>query len=489
MTIRLRLTLWYTAVLTATMIALGISLYLIISYQLYGSMKADLQALNKEVVQKARVVSYVSPQGIVRAINLPPLNAFRSHVYLQAIDSEGEIAERSSNLGYSQLPINVEVMKKVRSEQSPRFERIRVEGVSLLILNAPLIVEGGQYAGMLQVGTSVNSIESYLNTFKLLFTVATMVMILFAFSVGWFLARKALHPIEHVIAAAEQIEHGTDLDKRILYEGPSDEIGKLTQTINGMLARIQTMYQELEEAYRNQRRFVSDASHELRTPLTTIRGNVDLLEKVWRKTSEDTALATPEQIHFSMEAMHDIAAEAERMSRLVNDLLSLARADAGTQMHKEQVELRPVVEEVARRAGFLPRTADWIVGDLSPLDGAYVYGNRDYLQQLLFIFIDNAFKYTPAGEVSLEARQEEGKVGIFITDTGIGLDKEELPHIFERFYRADASRGKTSGTGLGLSIAKWIIDEHQGAIEVRTRKGFGTTFLIWLPASFSEYGD
>lgn len=250
-----------------------------------------------------------------------------------------------------------------------------------------------------------------------------------------------------------------------------------------MLSRIQITYLELDDAYRAQRRFVSDASHELRTPLTTIRGNVDLLEKMWKKTS-GTELATPEQMQMSLEAMHDIAGEAQRMSRLVNDLLALARADAGVVMEKNPVEMLPLVQEVVRRAQLLEHTAEWQVGDLDVLDHAIVQGNRDYLQQLLFIFIENAFKYTPVGTVSLHASRTNDFIGIQIADTGIGMDKEDIPHIFDRFYRADLSRGLTTGTGLGLSIAKWIIDEHGGSVEVTTRKDEGSTFMIWLPANF-----
>jgi len=174
------------------------------------------------------------------------------------------------------------------------------------------------------------------------------------------------------------------------------------------------------------------------------------------------------------------------MSRLVNDLLSLARADAGLRMEMEDIELRPLVEEVARRAQFLPRKADWMVGDLGALDGVHVRGSRDHLQQMLFIFIENGFKYTPHGHVSLEAVRSDGQIGLKIADTGLGIDKEDVPHIFDRFFRADKSRGQTAGTGLGLSIAKWIIDNHGGSVEVKTRPGEGTVFLIWLPICFSR---
>lgn len=192
-----------------------------------------------------------------------------------------------------------------------------------------------------------------------------------------------------------------------------------------------------------------------------------------------------EKRQLSLEAILDIAQEAERMSRLVNDLLSLARADAGYVMEKEWIPILPIVSETARKAQFLERKVEWRVGSLDALEGMMVYGNADYLQQMLFIFIENAFKYTEEGYVSLKAVKENDQIGIQIADTGIGMDEEEVPHIFDRFYRADVSRGKTAGTGLGLAIAKWIIDEHGGSIEVMTQKGRGTTFVIWLPAALS----
>lgn len=147
-------------------------------------------------------------------------------------------------------------------------------------------------------------------------------------------------------------------------------------------------------------------------------------------------------VELSLEAMRDISGEAQRMSRLVNDLLALARADAGFQIEKRELAVKPLLEEVARKAQMLPRSAEWIVGDLSPAEDISIYGNQDYLQQLIFIFIENAFKYTEHGFVRMDALRHGGQVGIRIADTGIGMEKEEVPHIFERFYRADVSRGQ-----------------------------------------------
>jgi signal transduction histidine kinase len=277
-------------------------------------------------------------------------------------------------------------------------------------------------------------------------------------------------------------------------------MGQLTDTLNNMLGRLENTYNVLDDAYKAQRRFVSDASHELRTPLTTIRGNIELLERMWLPALEtaeaagesgehaelDRADGDLQRVMLTREAMQDIAGEAKRMSSLVNDLLSLARADAGYAMEKTVQPLLPIVEDVARRAQLLPRTAEWRIGDLQSLEGVEVLAHADFLRQLFFIFVENAFKYTPSGYVELRAMRSADQAGVVIKDTGIGMNSAEIPHIFERFYRADESRGQTSGTGLGLSIAKWIIDEHGGSVEVSTREGEGSTFIVWLPVAFID---
>lgn len=333
---------------------------------------------------------------------------------------------------------------------------------------------------------NTRTIDQTLDRLQSILIMGTAATLAIASTLGLFLARKSMKPIGKVTQAAEQIQKGTDLSVRIEYDGPQDEIGQLIGTFNGMLERTEGFYKELEDAYAAQRRFVSDASHELRTPLTTIRGNVDLLQKMWKVEPGEREDLDEETIkNISFDAVGDISDEAKRMSRLVNDMLSLARADTGQTFELDPIALQPLVEEVARRAHFLEKSAEWHVGSLSVLNGIYVNGNKDYLQQMLFIFIENAFKYTPEGEVSLDVVLFKGQIGLRIADTGIGMDKSEVPFIFERFYRADQSRGITSGTGLGLSIAKWIIDEHQGSVEVVTRSGEGSTFIVWLPIVFA----
>jgi len=488
MSIRLRLTLWYTGILSLTLLLFGIGLYYLLHFYYYDSVETDLK--ERADTAYTRIQPRITPtlggdisfDFVLQGRDL--LNNTGTYYQLTSFDNGSQ--NRSNNLKDLNLYLpEISDSEKQRLARVDYFiDRSTIDSFEILIYNRPIYLSQNgttRLAGVFQAAVIIESYEKVFALLRLILTVTSLLLVLLAASFGWFLARKALRPIDKVIYAASQIEKGTDLGNRINYDGPQDEIGRLTSTINGMLGRLQNAYTDLEDSYRRQRRFVSDASHELRTPLTTIRGNVDLLEKMWRKTAAVSSDQDRDQLEMSLEAMQDIAGEAERMTRLVNDLLALARADAGFQMEKDAVLLQPLVEQVIRRAQLLPRRAEWIAGDLSALEEAYVLGNKDYLQQLIFIFIENAFKYTEEGFVKLDAVRTADQVGLRIQDTGLGMDKEEVPHIFDRFYRADVSRGKTSGTGLGLSIAKWIIDEHQGSIEVTTRKGEGSMFVVWLP--------
>ena len=471
MSLRTRLTLWYTGVLAVTLLAFGVALYYFLSYSTIHNIEKSLEQQGEQFVSQIRVVSFFS----TNILELPELNDFKSAgTYLQANMTDGSIRKSNNLPGRLNLPFDAENdFAKAKSEAS-WFKTYSSGETSLLVYHARMVYEG-QLIGVLQVATVISDDYSFLHDLRTILLLLSVFAVILAATLGFYLARKALRPIDNVIAAAGRIERGEDLAQRIAHTGPNDEIARLTDTINGMLGRLESTYNELEEAYRNQRRFVSDASHELRTPLTTIRGNVELLEKMWREGQ-----ANPD-LQLSMEAMRDISTEASRMSRLVSDLLALARADAGHQIAKSYVSLQAVIEEVVRKAEFLPRQVQWRQGDLSAAEGAVVYGNADYLQQLLFIFIENAFKYTNDGYVQLDALRLKDQIGVRIRDTGIGMDQEEIPQIFDRFYRADASRGVTAGTGLGLSIAKWIIDEHGGSVEVVSRKNDGSMFIIWLP--------
>ncbi|MCG7409814.1 HAMP domain-containing histidine kinase [Paenibacillus sp. ACRRX] len=476
MSIRLRLTVWYSALLAFTLFLFGISIYTFVDYKIYGDIK---QRISDTVNQITILPTLDFQNGL--DFDVTPRDANRlvnEALFTQLTNYTNGSVKQSDEMIASRI--------ELKPPKSPRdirdgYRTVDIRGNEFLIYEQAITIKS-QIVGAIQVLSYTGQEARFFRELRSILIISSMVTVVLAFSLGLFLAQKSLRPIENVIKATNRIQKGTDLSMRIPREGaPEDEIGQLTETINSMLGRMETFYNELDEAYRAQRRFVSDASHELRTPLTTIRGNVDLLEKMWVNQSQATPLSAQEREVMSLEALSDIADESRRMTRLVNDLLSLARADAGYTMEKQYLELKPLLDDVVRRAQFLPRKADWVIEEEAGLKEVAVYGNKDYLQQMLFIFIENAFKYTESGSVILSAVILDRQVGIKIKDTGIGMNEKEVPYIFERFYRADVSRGVTSGTGLGLSIAKWIIDEHKGSVEVVTKPGEGTTFLIWLP--------
>ncbi|NJJ40138.1 sensor histidine kinase [Paenibacillus apii] len=469
MSIKLRLTAWYSGILAVMLLAFSAAIYGFFYINTYGDIKDRLR--NQAKGESLDVV-------------------FDNRLEAQNLYGQMYFYD-SGKLIQSLTLTNINLRFDVPSRESLKgdgFKDAYYKGYHFLIFQKAVNVEGfgKNPAAVLQMAAYTGEQDKLLERLKTILIAGSFATLIAAFTFGLFLARKAMSPIGKVIEAAEGIQTGNDLSVRIEYDGPPDEIGRLIRTVNSMIGRMEGFYKNLEQSYAAQRRFVSDASHELRTPLTTIRGNIELLQKVWElEPGEKPAMDEATIRQMSVESVRDIADEAKRMSRLVGDMLSLARADTGRTFEKEPVALEPMMVEVARRAAFLPREAEWVVGDLSVLNGKYVLGNKDYLQQMLFIFIDNAFKYTPSGEVSFDAVVYQSQVGLRVRDTGIGMEKDEVPYIFDRFYRADESRGITEGIGLGLSIAKWIIDEHGGSIEVVTRQGEGTTFIIWLPLLFA----
>lgn len=462
MGLRTRLTLYYTAILALTLLVFGLVTYLVMGRMLLLEADQAITAKANEVMRSVTVMHM--PMMRFQRIILPDVDAFSSPgTYLQVVDLEGNIVGRSDNLGLQDLPFSQDTIAKATATGG-FYETVGVEGEKLRLYNRPLALSN-QVVGMLQVGRSLRPMTNALAYLRLVLLAGSFIALVLAATLGYQLAKTALRPIGHLTRVAAAIGEGSDLAQRVPYAGPADEVGQLAATFNAMLERLEVAYRNLAEAYAAERRFVADASHELRTPLTTIRGNVELLQRMGQG---DAAI------------LADMAGEAERMTRLVNELLTLARADAGRHLAKETVDLEKIVSEVARQAPHLGR-ARFAVANLEVLEGATVQGDPDYLKQLFLILLDNAFKYTPPeGTVTLEAYDAGGYWGLAVKDTGSGISEKDLPHIFERFYRADPARSR-GGTGLGLAIAKWIVEEHRGRIEVSSQVGKGSTFTVWLP--------
>ncbi len=478
MTIRLRLTLLYSAILGFVLLVFGIALYFFLQFYIFNDLKKSLREQTDLIQKNVAYQIERSPNGWNLFFRLDDFDAVGSGIFMQITNFTSGYTTKSSNLWNVDLPFSTEDLQKKREGF---YSSVSIHNSPFLIYSDPLILNG-KLVGVLQAAYNVGVVNNFLSSLRWILVMLSVFVVLLAMFMGWFFSRRALKPIYALINATKNIKNSEDFSTKINYKGPPDEIGLLSETMNSMLQRIDSIYGELEQTSVTQRKFVADASHELRTPLTTISGNAEFLVKLMKSLHQKLYdLPEKQEIEISLEALNDITDESLRMGKLVNDLLSLARADGGFQINKEVYELQPIVETVIRKSEFMPKSVEWAVGNMESLFGVYILADRDYLQQLLFIFIENAFKFTYRGFVNMEFERIGNRIGLFIKDTGIGMDNDELNHIFDRFYRADSSRGKTPGTGLGLSIAKWILDEHEGVVEVTSSKGKGSIFKIWLP--------
>ena len=462
--IRWRLILSYTGVLIFTLILFSVFLYSAVQRNLLRQTDRTLVARAEEIALKIRTPQMLGWRG---GLMLPRMSAFASPgTYFQIVSDTGEVIAKSVNLGTDSLPVSSETIEQARQKGS-FFQTVGPKNEELRVYNLPINIKN-RLIGLLQVGYSLEPINNMLKRLAQTLFIVSLIMVGLAIGLGYYLALTALSPINHLTRAASVISETQDLSRQVEYQGPPDEIGRLTSAFNQMLARLAVTQQSLSEVYAAQRRFVADVSHELRTPLTIIRGNLEFLQQIENNN------------RMQAEILTDAVGEAERMSRLLNNLLILARADAGQHIEKESLVLGMLVQDIARQAPLLGSGA-FFIQNLEILSEQKIIGNADYLRQLFLILLDNAFKHSsPAGKITLAAVQKEGWFGVSISDTGPGIPSEELPRIFERFFRGTTRHA--GGTGLGLAIARWIAEEHGGHLEVISRPGQGSTFTLWLPA-------
>jgi two-component system, OmpR family, sensor kinase len=475
--IRWRLALLYTLVLGLCLLASDVLVYLALDRYLAEETDDSLSAQAQEIAGTTRIALVGGPGSFEVRVALPDLNVFSSPgLSVQVLSQDGQIVRRSENLGELALPISRPALEQAQ-DGNLTYETVLLDWAPVRIAYAPLRV-GGEVVGAVQVARSLRDLEVALGRLRLAFLGIGLLSLLVATLGGWWLARAALRPIDRLTRDARTIGESRDFGRRVANLAPRDEVGRLATTFNEMLGQLQEAYDELEQTLASQRRFVADASHELRTPLTTVRTNLELLQRA----ADSLDLADRD------EALADALAEIERLSRLVADLLTLARVDSGLRVERrEPVRVDQVVRDVYRQGRLLalPRQQRLVLDNLEEVE---VLGDPDQLKELFLILVDNAVTYTPrGGEIRLGAERIDGEVRVAVADDGVGIDSADLPHVFERFYRADRTRTRGSdplrgGTGLGLSIARWIADEHGATIDVRSEAGRGSVFTVRLPA-------
>jgi two-component system OmpR family sensor kinase len=426
-TLRARLTLWYTAVLAAVLLLFGSIIYFTLTFTLTNQIEETLNQTADEVLT---TLAGGMPEDL--AITLRALD-LTSQVSVQILNAGGNIVWQSNTAPRISEPFNSDSL----NARENIFTTKRIEDESYRILTVPVITGSAEdVLGYLQMASSLAEVQFVRESLLFGLGAGGSLALLTAGVIGYLAAGAALSPLEEVTSTALQITRADDLSRRIPIMGPpTGEVGSLILAFNETLERLEGLFQ-------TQRRFMADVSHELRTPLTTIRGNIDLIKQMGEADEE------------SLEA---ISSEVDRMTRMVRDLLLLAQAETGKlPLAEEVVELDTLMLEVFHQAKVLANKR--LALEIEREDQANVIGDRDRIKQILLNLVANAIEHTPdGGAVRLDLACEGNQARLSVIDTGSGIPEEDLPLIFERFYRRDPSRKRkcSGGAGLGLSIAYW----------------------------------
>ena len=466
MSIRLRLTLLYSAILALTLIVFSTFLYVTQSRATYDSIKASLVRQADGTSNPRR---FPGPPPQLPGEGPPPeSNPFSGALpgrWTQTRSLDGTVLSRTFDLGDVTLPLSLKGLSTVQSGTG-WFETAQAEEQPVLIYSQPFTAQDGS-TQIVQVAFPITQPEQYLLALRTILVIGCGFVIVLAFAAGWVLSGMVLRPIHRITRTAQAIGAERDFGRRVQHTGPTDEVGQLAITFNTMLAELESAYRQLEQSLDSQRRFVADASHELRTPLTTVRGNIELLRREPPLDAQERA-----------EVLADTKDEVERLIRLVHQLLVLARVDAGQSLQSAPLPIKPLLEDVCRQSRLLAPQRTILCESVPDV---LVLGDRDALKQVFLILLDNALAHTSLGAaIGMTVVAAEGRVVISVRDTGVGIAPDALPHIFERFYRGQVSRSGR-GTGLGLSIAKELVEAQEGTIMVESRVGQGSVFTVTLP--------
>lgn len=467
MSIRLRLAVWYGGLTGLVLVLVSLTTYAIHTRAHYDDLDRSIVQASEHVADEYEATSTEAQHVELLQNPTAPdvvIRAYHADGSLLSGQGESDIAPAADPLAMIAAP-SVSPLDPV-ARVAPALVDMRAGTGRLHVVSG----EGGRWrVYVLPVGedylvalSPLERLDASVQRFRWLVAGLALAGTTVTFVAGLLLARRALQPVATLTATAQRIARSRQLDERVPVNASQDELGRLAATINAMLASLQ-------QASDAQQRFVADASHELRAPLTIIQANLDLLERIPDLPAQERA-----------EIFGDASRETHRLSQIVADLLALARADAGVSLRRRRVDLDRILLDAVADARHLARGQQLEIDALEPV---VINGDPDRLRQLLLALLDNAVKYTPAGgRIGVALVRDATRAHLTIADDGVGIPAVNLPHIFDRFYRADPARSRDpGGTGLGLSIARWIVEQHDGDIAVTSEPGAGTHVTIQLP--------
>src|SRR3954468_825022 len=474
-TIRLRLTFWYTVALAVTVLAFGTALYIERRQASVRELDQRL-TLEADLAQRWLAQSFKVLGRIVTTSNLNPtldpgisayLEAARD--YLIVADTAGQLLALSDVTRGLSAPALESLTAPLDTLPLSRHSGLINVGPpvgSMRYLVTPIDNAGPAIGGLLVATPTRQASFGPSDLLRSMLLIAPVILV-GAILVGNWLAGTSLRPVQGIMDEVDAISDGTSLHRRLAVPMSGDEMARLAATVNGMLSR-------LEQSFSSLHRFTADASHELKTPLMVLRAGVE------------RALVHPGTPGEILQSLDETLAQINQMTEMVESLLTLARADEGrAPLAVQESDLRDLLSDVTETAGMLGESTGISVSSPMPDRAVRLAVDRHRIREMLLNLVTNAIKYAPkGGTIDLTLAEEDDAVSFVVRDSGIGIAPGDLPHIFERFWRADPARSRTGerpGTGLGLAITKWIAEAHGGSITVQSRPGRGTMFTVRFP--------
>ena len=457
LSIGVRLMLWYLAIFAVGEIVFGASMWLILRHNLYDIVDDSLESQIEDLKNFLATQKTEAPVAKLQEEVNETYAIEHSGDFLQIYLETGDLIYRSSF-----LEKHPAILMPPDQIKRPIFRSRRVDGHHFRFAYEKLNVNGHTYT--VEMGVHAGDAVATLHLFRSSLLMFAPGLLLVAAVVGYWMSRRALGPVDALVRTAHEIG-GANLNSRLHKLETGDELQRLSDTLNEMLDRIET-------AFRRVTQFTADASHELRTPVSLIRTEAELALRRSRGEAE------------YKESLRHILFEAERTTALIEQLLSIARADSGREtLHIQAVDLCQTLIHLVDSWKQVATIRALQFSASVDETNTFVMGDETMLRRLIDILLDNAFKYTPSpGSVRLSLEHKGDSAMITVQDSGVGIAEEDQVKIFERFYRVDKARSRAQGgTGLGLAIAQWIVTQHRGSIRVESRAGEGATFRVELP--------
>jgi len=455
--IKWRLTIWYGFVLSLILITFASGIFIYFKNSLQESIDAKIRSIGEVLSSSMTDAHNTSVFGNFERYLENVLGKKPKGKFIQIMDSSGRIGAKMSDIEGEALPTSFSALERAMQGEIV-YETIERTKPRLRMITIP-IMENKKVTSVVQVGTSLEDFDETIKKLLLIMIISIPSSICVTIVVGYFMAKKALKPVDQIRRAAIKIS-SSNLDERIDIGGRKDELGRLAETFNAMIGRLKDAFQRINQ-------FSIDVSHELKTPLTILKGETEV------------ALRKEREKHDYQILLMSNLEEIDRMSCIIDDLLLLSKADMKEiKLNVEEVALRDLIMDVCMDMKVVADKKN-VELEASELEDIRLKGDELKLRRMLLNIVENGIKYSQVGgKVSVSSCQNNGYVKIDVKDNGIGISEEDIKYIFDRFYRADRSRKRESGSGLGLSISRWIAEAHQGSIEVISQPAQGSKFTI-----------